>query len=154
VKVVVFSDFECPFCKRLASVLRAMERRNQEGFAVVHRNFPLASIHPHARSAAIAAECAAKQGRFPQYHDLLFERQDSLGLIGWTELARRVRVGDLDQFERCLKSPVVAKELQADSATAEALQIKGTPLIIVDGWLLQGLPPESRLDSLIFRGRR
>jgi len=65
-----------------------------------------------------------------------------------------VRVGDLDQFERCLKSPVVAKELQADSATAEALQIKGTPLIIVDGWLLQGLPPESRLDSLIFRGRR
>jgi len=154
VTVLVFSDFECPFCKRLSNILRSIQRTHPGDFAEIHRNFPIGALHPHAWSAAAAAECAAAQDRFAPYHDLLFQRQDSLGAVSWTRLASLAGVHDLTAFSRCLKDQRVAGVLARDSVAAEALHIKGTPLVLVNGWLFDGLPPEQELEDLIVREAR
>ena len=69
VTVVVFSDYQCPFCKRVFTSLKSLSATHPVTFAVLHRNFPIATIHPFARRAAVAAACAAIQGRFAPYHD-------------------------------------------------------------------------------------
>jgi len=82
VLLVEFGDFECPFCRRLAPVLEAAEQAHQGKVGVIYVHYPLES-HRFARPAARAAECAALQSRFRQFHDALFHKQDSLGLKSW-----------------------------------------------------------------------
>src|SRR5215831_4104339 len=77
VTIVVFSDFQCPFCRQFAPSLREVEKNGVEGARtkVEFRNFPL-DFHPRAQLAAQAAMAASKQGKFWEMHDLLFANQD------------------------------------------------------------------------------
>jgi thiol-disulfide isomerase/thioredoxin len=154
VTVVVFSDFECPFCRKLSSELDAVSAKHPGAIGILHRNFPLTALHPFARMAAVAAECAAAQGRFAAYHQYLFEHQDSLGTLSWVRVARVVQVPDVKGFERCVRLDVPAARLVADSEAAVRLHITGTPLIMVNGLRTQGAPPERILDSLVVRQER
>jgi protein-disulfide isomerase len=148
VTIVEFSDFQCPFCSQLFRSLNELRQIRGTDFAIVYRNFPL-PIHPEARSAAIAAECAAADGRFAAYHDFLFQHQDSLGTIPWTTVAARVGVADTAGFRNCLTSSKAARALREDSVAGAELNITGTPTIIVNGWMVAGARPKLALDSLI-----
>ncbi len=151
--IVVFSDFQCPYCKRLDRTLsRVQHRREPTLVAILHRNFPLTRIHPNAWAAAIAAECAANRGQFPAYHDLLFAKQDSLDHLDWTLVAGMVGIEDTSAFRSCLSDESIAARIRADSTAAEALGIEGTPLVLVNGVLYQGTLDEVAIEQALRRG--
>lgn len=74
VRMVVFSDFQCPFCAAAVEEIDRLSHESDGRITVVFRHFPIESIHPHAFAAAVAAECAGEQGRFRAYHDALLPR--------------------------------------------------------------------------------
>jgi len=79
VTIVEFGDFQCPACRDFArSALRGALAAFPQELQVLYRHWPL-TYHEHAYAAALAAECAAAQGRFKEYHDLLHLKQDSIG---------------------------------------------------------------------------
>ena len=78
VTVIEYGDFECPYCAAAAPVLKQLVEESDGQVRLVFRHFPLADNHPHALTAALAAEAAAAQGAFWPMHDLLFARQDRL----------------------------------------------------------------------------
>lgn len=149
VTIVEFADFECPYCAQVSPLLDTVLTRHPKDVRLIYRNFPLSRIHPHARAAAIAAECATIQGRFQAYHSLLFQYQDSLAQIGWEGLATRADIPDLRLFNNCLAAELPAPKLRADSLAGIALHLVGTPTILVNRWRLNDAPTEDVLDSLI-----
>src|SRR5437899_5853307 len=78
--VVEYGDFECPNCKQAAPAVRQLLKHFSDWVRLVYRYFPLEEVHPHAVSAAEAAECAGAQGKFWQMHDALFDHQPHLNL--------------------------------------------------------------------------
>ena len=138
IQIVEFSDFQCPACARAREILAELKQQYGGRFAILYRHYPLENVHPHARTAAIAAECAAEQGRFQAYHDLLFERQNEIGYIAWEELADQAGVGDLDAFRSCMEAPTSAQRVERDLAVGDSLGIKAVPAFIVDGRLATG----------------
>ena len=141
--VIVFSDFECSYCRQLTLTLRQLRR--SRSFMLVHRNLPLTAIHPDAHRMAVGGECAASQGRFAEYSDSVFAHQAEIGGIDLTRLAVGAGVRDVREFRRCLESRDPEQRLRGDSIAAAALKVSVTPTLLVNGWLLQGTPPESLL---------
>lgn len=151
--IVEFSDFECPACRRLFRTVSALRARDSNAVRVTYRNYPLDDLHPSARPAAIAAQCAADQGRFEQLHDYLFDHQTELDGMKWTDAAAAVGVPDTSRFRGCLSAPETLAKLSADSAAAKRLAIDGTPLVLIDGLLIRGAPKAALLDSLLKQRR-
>ena len=77
ITIVEFSDFQCSYCKRVVNVLDQVLERYPDKVKLAFRDFPIVNIHPQAEKAAEAAHCAGEQGKFWEFHDLLFEKQDS-----------------------------------------------------------------------------
>jgi protein-disulfide isomerase len=148
-KIVVFSDFQCPFCKQLAGSIRTLLAKHGKDILVYHRNFPLESIHPEAKPAAVAAICATRQGRFHEYHDYLFDHQATLASLDWTTAAIEVGVQDSTLFRECLSDSTVSLTLTNDSIAAAELHIKGTPLVMVNGWLFDGTPSAAQIEEVL-----
>lgn len=147
--LVVFSDYECPYCKEFAKTVDSLLRAYPEQLAVVFRHFPLTNIHRHAMAAAIAAECARAQGRFVSYHELLFSKQDSIGRLTWLELARRAGIPDLRRFEECSREGEPSKRIASDVAAGDRLGLYATPTVLLNGLLMSGVPSRATLDSLL-----
>lgn len=129
IAAVEFSDFQCPFCAEAAESLRAVLKKRPESVRLVYRHLPIEGIHRFALEAAVASECAAEQGRFAEQHDVMFTRQDSIGLIPWTSLALRAGVSDASAFSSCMLRDSIVSRVRADVALARSLGIDGTPAI-------------------------
>lgn len=151
VVITEFSDFECPFCAQMAQTLRSVLARHPGTVSVVYRNYPLAGIHPNARGAAIAAECAADVGKFAALHDLLFSEQKALGQIPISTMIVRAGITDTLRFARCVNGNDVLSRLRRDSLAATKLRIRGTPLVMVNDWMLPGTPVEATVESYVTR---
>jgi protein-disulfide isomerase len=146
ITLVVFSDFECPACRRFASdVVPALESRYPGQVARIYRHWPLTS-HRFAYHAAKASECAAAQGRFESFHDVVFAQQQQLGLKSFHELAAESGVRDLDTFDSCMKVETMTT-IDADIAEVTRLGGTGTPTILINGWMLAGGNDLRLLDS-------
>lgn len=158
VSILVFSDFQCPFCARLARSLLQVRSEHPRDVRIVFRNFPIRQLHPHAVAAAAAAECAAKRGSFAPLHDLLFDNPDSIGLWSWPHVATRIGLTDSSEFVTCMGDDATLARIVEDSTAAMAIGLTGTPLVMVNGWLLPaGAPSDSVLNALVLkelRGRR
>jgi protein-disulfide isomerase len=152
VVITVFSDFECPACQMLAANLGVLQARYPEDIAVIYRHFPLAS-HAHAASAARASECAAEQGRFREYHDALFADQDSLGQWPWERFAANARMPDAAAFARCIARDGSPAALARDSAAANELGVRGTPMLLINGVRVDGAPPLPALERFVLQAR-
>lgn len=151
VRVVLFSDFQCPACRVLAGHLRTI-RSESADVEVVYRHAPL-ERHAHAVPAARASDCAAEQGRFEAYHDALFAAQDSIGTTGWDAYARRAGVPDLPRFGRCISAPADTR-LARDTAAARELKVTGTPTYLLNDRRFVGAPPLDSLRAQIVLARR
>lgn len=149
ISIVEFGDFQCPYCKQLSGTFAALRSARGNDFKVIYRHYPLAQIHPFAFDAAVGADCAATQGRFEAYHDALFAKQDSIGIISWDEFARRAGVPDQREFRRCMASPSSASRVRNDIEAGDRLQVSGTPTVVVEGVRLSGTPSLGTLDSLL-----
>jgi protein-disulfide isomerase len=139
VTVVVFSDFQCPYCTRGEQVLKQLTATYGDRVRVVFRNFPL-PMHPAARTAAAAALAAHEQGKFWEYHDLLFAHQDALGREALEGYARQLGL-DLTRFRAALDSGRFDADLAADLAEAARLGVTGTPTFFVNGRRIVGAQP-------------
>lgn len=153
VDVLVFTDFQCPFCARLDSALGIlmMSRPGAIRRSVVH--YPLPG-NVHAFPAAVAFECAARQGRERVMHRRLYEEQRNrrLALGAWTTLAVAAGVEDRGAFESCVGDTLSHRRILDGIRWGSELAIRGTPALIVGGWLIE--PPtqasvESALDAVL-----
>lgn len=125
--MVVFSDFQCPFCGRFArEALPEIERRYVSAGRVqlAFRHLPLAN-HPHAFSAAVSSECAREQGRFWQMHDQLFAAE-SLEGTNQTQIARDLGL-NMQEFEVCTGRGEAAKIVKDSVENATSLGARVTP---------------------------
>jgi len=132
VGLVVFSDFECPFCARFATDVIPVLKSEYVGPGNVRlyfRHLPL-PIHRFAKPAAVAAECAARQGRFWELHDWLFADRANLG--GNSINSRIVELGlDGTMFSDCLSDGTGDARISLDMGAATALRIRSTPTVFI-----------------------
>jgi protein-disulfide isomerase len=149
-RIVEFSDFQCPFCRALHGTLQQLRARYPAELAVVYRQFPL-SIHPFARDAAIASECAAAQGGFSEYADLIFAKHDSLGSLPWEVIAARAGITDTALFRECRRGKTATARVDADVAAGTQLAIPGTPALVIGDTMFVGALPFDTLESLLRR---
>jgi protein-disulfide isomerase len=147
VVIVEFSDFQCPYCLRATATIEQLLARYPEEIRFHYRHLPLPS-HARARPAAIASVCAARQGLFWAYHDVLFENQRALSDEDLERYAEQVGA-DTELFEACLTSPEAAADVEADMADAAALGVTGTPVFFVNGIRLKGAQPIAKFTDLI-----
>lgn len=157
VRIVVFSDFQCPFCKRFAASVASVQSAYPGQVQMVFRNFPLTTIHPVAYAAAAAAQCAVAQGKFSEVHDRLFQMQDSLLKADVASIAVAAGIPDEREFRACLESQPTRASIGTDSTAAMRLEVAGTPTVLVNQWRYQGAPTAAALDSIVvseLRARR
>lgn len=151
--IVVFSDFQCPFCGTLMSSLREITNAHPAEVSVVYRHYPLPR-HPHAVAAARASDCASEQGVFTAFHDALFAGQDSIGVASWARFAAIARVPDLPRFEACAAATGPLRSLDRDTAAARRLRVSATPTLLINDVRLQGAVPVDTLEAYVRRALR
>ena len=146
VTLVVFTDFQCPYCKMTAKKLLDLLRLYPDKIEVIHKNFPLSS-HSGAELAARAAFAAHRQNKFWEMSETLFSAYGS-------ELNRdRVSVMavglglDVDQFDEDMASPAATEAIDADRKLGERLGVNATPTIFINGRMLE--LGKGRLESRI-----
>jgi protein-disulfide isomerase len=140
VRIVVFSDFQCPACAQFAAfAIPYIKEQHVEPGTVryVHYDFPLVNIHPQAFLAARAGRCAHEQGRFWEYHDLLYAEQQSWSRqeeapARFVELAQQLGL-ERATFESCLNSDRYAAEVTTNMRLGQSLGVPGTPTLYVNG---------------------
>jgi len=150
VKIVEFSDYQCPFCARFYSDTLPDLKKNfiDTGKAkFVYRDFPL-SFHKEAQKAAEATECAEEQGKFWEMHDKIFENQGAIGVDSLKTYASELGL-DTNQFNSCLDSGKYASEVQKDFSDGKAAGVSGTPTFFVNGKKLVGAQPYEAFEQII-----
>lgn len=148
VTIVEFSDFECPFCRRASATIDEVVRKYGNEVRVVFRHLPLRDRHPHAQLAAEASRCAADQGKFWEYHDLLFANQAKLDEAGLLEQARVLKL-DAATFKGCLESGKHKPEIERDVQEGLAAGVSATPAFFVNGVFLSGAVPAAAFERAI-----
>jgi protein-disulfide isomerase len=168
VQIVEFSDFECPYCaKFVTQTMPQILSTYGDKVLFAFRNYPLpASMHPYAQKAAEASECANDQGKFWEYHDLLFQNQSQLSALvqadptnGVNQVADQLKQYaaslslDTAKFNQCLDSGADAEKVSSDaSAMTEALTKAGvtrfgTPSFFINGKFISGAYPFDETSS-------
>ena len=148
VTIIEFSDYQCPYCSRAESVVKQVLERYPDQVRFVYRHLPLESIHPQARAAAEAAVCAEDQGRFWEYHELLFANQQAISAAKLSELAEQVGL-DEEAFASCTADDSTRQRVQRDISDAGAAGASGTPAFFVNGIPLSGVQPLEEFVELI-----
>jgi protein-disulfide isomerase len=136
VQLVVFSDFTCDYCRKLAPVLEKVRAEFPNEVLVAFRPYPL-DANPRARPAAIAAQCAAEQGMFWKYHDRLFGERGELSDERLTTLAQEVGL-DGEKFAQCRGGVSSARIVTESYDEAVKLGIEGAPALFLNGDLIGG----------------
>jgi predicted DsbA family dithiol-disulfide isomerase len=147
VTIVEFSDFQCPYCARVNPTLDEVLKRYPDQVRVVFRHFPL-EFHKEAPKAAEASRCASEQGKFWEYHDLLFANQKALGVDQLKQYAAQLGLDQAD-FDQCLDSGREAAAVQQDMADGRAAGVSGTPAFFINGRFVNGaLPVEAFVEAI------
>lgn len=135
--LVLFTDYECPYCTMAHQELKSFEDRTDLRIVALH--FPLHSdcnpgvstqMHPKACSAAIATECAHQQSRYPEFAAALARPGSDLSAEGAQAVARELEL-DPVAYARCTDNPATLEQVKADAALGNALGIRGTPSFIL-----------------------
>jgi protein-disulfide isomerase len=148
VMIVEFSDFQCPYCGGVQATLQSVLAKHPDTVALAYRDMPMSKIHPLARKAAEAARCAGEQGKFWEYHDLLFADQSKLDQDGLMDKARTLKL-DEQQFESCLGGEKFKAQILQDSQDGMRAGVSGTPGFFINGIFLSGSQPESAFENLV-----
>jgi protein-disulfide isomerase len=156
VVIYEFADFQCPGCQQFATFVAPLvkQRYVEQGLVrYVYYDFPLTQIHPHAFLASRAGRCANEQGRFWEYHDLLYGRQARWASVRnptdlFIEYAGEVGL-DRRQFTDCLRSDRYALEITQNMRLGESLGVGGTPTLFVNGKRLPSVPSLRELEAII-----
>ncbi len=148
VTIVEFTDYECPFCRDYFSkTLPAITEKYGDRIRYVVMHYPLETLHANAVGAAEAAECAADQGKFWEYHDALFTAESLTG-VSLRALAGTMKL-DTRRFTTCLDMREKSRLVQKDVALGTSLGVTGTPTFFVNGRVLEGAQPLPLIERAI-----
>jgi len=146
--MVVFSDYECPFCKKAELTHRDLMTKYNDSIVLVFKDFPLTMLHPNALNSALASECAKEQGKYWDYHDYIFDNNDQLGIDYLKEYAKFFGM-DSDKFDACLDSQKYLYEINLDKKAGMAVGVSGTPVTFINGIRIVGARPEAEFVNII-----
>lgn len=147
ITVVIFSDFQCPFCSRVAPTLKEVEEKYKGKVKFAWKNQPL-SFHENAMPAAIAAHAAGQQGKFWEFHDKLFANQQNLNRETYEKYAQELGL-NLAKFKSSLEDPKLKSLVEADSQVGSSIGANGTPTFFINGRKLVGAQPFDAFAKLI-----
>jgi protein-disulfide isomerase len=148
VRLIEFSDFQCPYCAGASSTLKAFLAKNGNKLSLTYKFYPLERIHPEALPSARAAWAAQQQGKFWQFHDALFAAQERLGEPLYLEIARNQGL-DLKRFNSDRQGPASLEAINRDRELADRLGLEGTPFFVVKGEAFSGAVDEAFLQKLV-----
>jgi protein-disulfide isomerase len=131
--LVVFGDLECPYCRAFHMRIRALEQKYPGEITLSYIHSPL-QRHRFARPSARAAECARFQGRFGEFVDVVFAKQDSIGLKTWPSYAAEAGVPNRRRFMSCLQDGRSQVRVEAGIALGTRAGNVATPTVVVRGW--------------------
>lgn len=138
VTIVEFLDFQCPACAVASQAVAELKAEYGDRVAIVIRNFPLTSIHPHAVDAALAFEAAAAQGATVEMYEALFATQQQWSPATGSQAATFRQLADdlgldLAEYDRVVADPATLERIARDRDDALGLGLQGTPSFFVDG---------------------
>jgi protein-disulfide isomerase len=145
ITLVEYGDFECPYCKLAYPIVKEIQKIEGDNLKFVFRNFPLSEIHSHAVHAACAAEAAAKQGKFWEMHDLLFENQEALEDQDLITYAKNLNL-NIQQLKKDMTSEGIIKKVKSDFMGGVRSGVNGTPTFFINGIRFNG---PCKLDLLL-----
>jgi protein-disulfide isomerase len=147
VTLVVFSDFQCPYCSRVEPTLKQVEEAFGPKVRIAWKHLPL-PFHPNALPAAEAAEAAREQGKFWPMHDKMFANQRELSAEAYERWARELGL-DMRRFRAAVGSGKHRARIQEDQALAARVGASGTPTMFVNGEMVVGAVPFETLKPKI-----
>jgi len=147
VMIVEFSDYQCPYCHQAEPVVKKLLAKYGDQVSFSYRDYPLTSIHANAMIAAEASRCALEQGKFWEYHDLLFTDR-KLDHDGLESEAQSLKL-DQKQFDSCVASGRYKAQIEHDAQDARSAGVAGTPAFFINGVFMDGAQPESAFEEKI-----
>jgi len=152
IKLIVFSDFQCPYSKAFDGTVQKILDEYKDDVLYVFKQLPLISLHPKAVDAALASECANKQGEFLNYADKLFAGQKDWGASEGTQefktYARQIGL-DTIQFNKCLDDKKYQEKVDRNSQEAGEFGISGTPAIFINDQFKSGAAGYDAIKEII-----
>jgi protein-disulfide isomerase len=148
VTIVEFGDFQCPYCQAVQPSIKELMDKYRGKVRLGFRDFPLRQIHPQAQQSAEAAHCAGDQGKFWEYHDLLYNNQSRLDVNSLKERAATAGL-DAERFQVCLDSGKFRTVIDSDLQSGSIAGITGTPTFFINGVILTGAQPVSAFADII-----
>jgi protein-disulfide isomerase len=165
VTIVEFSDFQCPYCARGFQTVEQLLEKYPQDVKFVFQHFPLTQIHPWAKPAAIAAECASSQSpeAFWTLHDAFFSNQGDFNPGNVVEKGKTILADsgiDLGQWETCAGDQsseahkAAEAAVDAEQSKGQELGVSGTPGFFVNGQFLNGAQPITAFEPLIEKAKK
>jgi protein-disulfide isomerase len=139
VTVVVFSDFQCPFCSRVEPSLAQLQAAYPGDVRIVWKHYPL-PMHPEAMPAALASEAARQQGKFWEMHDLMFQNQKQLSPAQYEAWAKSLGL-DAQKYRQAASSPDTKARVEEDARLGQRYASQGTPTLYMNCRPIVGAQP-------------
>lgn len=146
-RIVIFSDFACPYCADMSTVLDRVMAKFPGKVSVVYRYLPLEE-HYRSQDAAVAAECAGRQGKFWEYHDALMKHDGRLGGVNFIETATSLGI-DEKKYLACLNSEAGPEQVRRSVTQAQSIGIETTPAVFLNGKRIGGAVSFEELSGRI-----
>jgi protein-disulfide isomerase len=159
VKLVIFSDFQCPYCREFAKVVRDnVTQKYPKDVSVLFEDFPIDNLHPWARAAAEASHCVGDQkpAAFWLFHDWVFEHQAEIKkenlrekVLGFAKDQNKDQNLDAAKLQACMDTHADAAAVEANLAAGAQLQVRQTPTFFINGRMVPGALKWPSLDIVI-----
>ncbi len=147
VVVVEFSDFQCPYCKKYSDeTRRQLAAKYGDQVRMIFKHYPLEPIHAQAMTAAIAAQCARREGLFWEAHERFFSQPNALDVA--SVIAVGEDLGLSDDYAECIINEETKAEVEQDMRDATEVGVRGTPTLMVKGAFLVGAVSEMAFRPL------
>jgi protein-disulfide isomerase len=146
VVLVEFADYQCPYCQKVNPQIQQLKKEYGDSLTVIFKDFPL-PMHHGSEKAAEASRCAGEQGKFWEYHDVLFYSK-LLDVDALKEHARVLKL-DGDRFDTCLDSGAETGAVKKDLDEAKSLGLTGTPSFFVNGHFFSGVVDYAALKDIV-----
>jgi protein-disulfide isomerase len=151
-KIIVFSDFQCPYSKMFYDIAKKVLPEYSEKTAFILRDLPL-DFHPQAQNAAMASRCALEQNKFWELSDILYEKQaewsEEEGKAVFKNYAAQVVGLDVTRFNQCLEDDKYIESIKEDKKVAEKFGISGTPSGFIGDQFMGGVLQEEQFKQTI-----
>ena len=149
ITIIEYTDFQCPYCARGAKTIDRIVEMYPEKVRLAFKNNPL-KFHAQALPAAKAALAANRQGKFWEYHDLLFKNSASLNEEKFLKFAQDLGL-DMEKFNKDRNSEEIAKQIESEQASASKHKLTGTPSFVLNGVVIRGAQPPKNFVNVIDR---